>query len=325
MVNSIFAGVCVLDGTKQPKSLTVSEYPYSDKSRKRQQSLGIYKLDGDRLTIAFRKADAPPEKFKSKPGSGVTLLVLERKKAEPPPKEDESKDDASRLSSGGPKPATSPDVTPAPPSDVRLGTARYRHGSRIESMAVSADGRLAVVAGGRAGSWLVLARTGVRPDRWPLSLFPPDERGSDTEAVGLSPDGKTLAIKDDEFLYFRDAATGKELRKLKYLSDSGGGRSITDWMTFTPDGKQVAATLMGDAIQLIDVETGKVIRTFSPPGGGAASACVFSPDGKRLATARVMRWRTAFTASAYGRSARGKNSGTSRPGSSRAGTAANGR
>ena len=31
---------------------------------------------------------------------------------------------------------------------VRLGTARYRHGSRIESMAVSADGKLGVTASG---------------------------------------------------------------------------------------------------------------------------------------------------------------------------------
>ena len=110
----------------------------------------------------------------------------------------------------------------------------------------------------------------------------PNEPGSDTEAVGLSPDGKTLATKDDEFLYFRDAATGKELRKLKYLSDSGGGRSGTDWLTFTPDGKQAAVTLMGDEVQLIDVEAAKVTKTFAP--GGAASACVFSPDGKLMAT-----------------------------------------
>src|SRR5262249_14251671 len=107
------------------------------------------------------------------------------------------------------------------------------------------------------------------------------ERGS--EAVALSPDGKTLAAKDDKFLYFLDAASGKELRKIKYLPDSGGGRSVTDWMTFTPDGKQIAATLMGHAIQLIDVDTGKVTRTFTP--GAAASACVFSLDGKLIATA----------------------------------------
>ena len=100
--------------------------------------------------------------------------------------------------------------------------------------------------------------------------------------MGLSPDGKTLATRDDKFLCFRDAATGKELRKLKYLSDAGGGRSPTEWLTFTPDGKQVAVTLMGHAVHLIDVATGKVIRTFDMPA--AASACVFSPDGKLMAT-----------------------------------------
>ena len=42
--------------------------------------LGIYKLDGDRLTLAYHQGEPRPEKFESKPGSGVTLLVLEKKK-----------------------------------------------------------------------------------------------------------------------------------------------------------------------------------------------------------------------------------------------------
>src|SRR5262249_31836143 len=140
-------------------------------------------------------------------------------------------------------------------STVRLGTARYRHGSRIESMAVSADGRLAAVASG----WRSFAPAqgfDLTDGRCLYSLPHQYERG--TEAVGLSPDGKILATKDDRFLYFRDAATGKEIRKLKYLPDSGGGRSVTSWLTFTPDGKQVAATLMGSAVHLIDVATAKV-------------------------------------------------------------------
>src|SRR5206468_11497349 len=99
-------------------------------------------------------------------------------------------------------------------------------------------------------------------------------------AVGLSPDGKTLATTDGNFLYVRDAATGKELRKLNYR-ESGGSRSSTSWLTFTPDGKQLAATLTGTAVQLIDVGTGKVVRTFEH--GAAARACVFSPDGKLMA------------------------------------------
>jgi RNA polymerase sigma factor (sigma-70 family) len=169
---------------------------------------------------------------------------------------------------------------PLPPRGaIRLGTARYRYGSRIESLAVSADGRLAAVAGG----WLSLSPARVFDLTDGRSLYSlPQEPGRATEAVGLSPDGKTLATRDDRFLYFWDAATGKELRKLKYLPDAGGSRAVTDWLTFTPDGKQVAATLMGDAIQLIDVEAGTVTRTFAP--GAAASACVFSPDGKLMAT-----------------------------------------
>jgi RNA polymerase sigma factor (sigma-70 family) len=193
---------------------------------------------------------------------------------------------------GNAPPAAEAPAAEAPPGDpaadplparaaVRLGTARYRHGTRIESMAVSADGRLAVTASG--DGWYNAALAG---KFWPVRVFDltdgrclyflPNERGEYTEAVGLSPDGKILATKDGRFVTFWDAAAGKEIRKLKYVS---GG---TDWLTFTPDGKQLAATLMGDAVCLIDVETGKVTRTFT--AGAPVSACAFSPDGKWMAT-----------------------------------------
>ncbi len=165
---------------------------------------------------------------------------------------------------------------------VRLGTGRYRHGSRIESFAVSADGRLAATASG----WGVYHNP---PEAFsPARVFDltdgrclyslPNRPGSYTEAVGLSPDGKTLATKDDRFLSFRDAATGKEIRRVKYLPEAGGGRSVTDWVTFTPDGKRAAAVLMGDGVRLIDVGTGEVTRTFQ-----TRAPVVFSPDGQLMA------------------------------------------
>jgi RNA polymerase sigma factor (sigma-70 family) len=160
-----------------------------------------------------------------------------------------------------------------------FGTALYRHGSRIESLAVSADGRLAAAASGW-GAFAPARLFDLTDGRCLYSL--PNERGPYTEAVGLSPDGKTLATKDDKDLCLRDAATGKELRKIRYLPASGGGRPVTDWLMFTPDGKQIAATLIGDAVCLIDVETGAVTRTFAH--AAAVSACVFSPDGKLMAT-----------------------------------------
>lgn len=173
---------------------------------------------------------------------------------------------------------------------VRLGTARYRHGTQIEMMAVSADGKLAVTASGNspynaalAGRFSPVRVFDLTDGRCLYSL--PDERGlyADYPETGsLSPDGKTLATRDGKRLCFWDAETGKEFRKVEYLSASGGSRSPTNWLTFTPDDKQVAVTLMGTAVQLIDVETGKVKRTFDMPA--AARACVFSPDGKLMAT-----------------------------------------
>ncbi len=178
-----------------------------------------------------------------------------------------------------------PPLTPQNSPRTSFGTGHYRHGTRIESMGVSADGRLAVTAGGY-GEYidppdaLSPARVFDLTDgRCLYSL--PAERWSYPEAVGLSPDGKTLATKDQGFLYFWDAATGKELRKVKYATDAGGSRANTRWLTFTPDGQHVAATLTGNGIQLIDVETGAVTRTFER--GAMASVCVFSPDGTQMA------------------------------------------
>ncbi len=52
--------------------------PDGDGPTKLEKLHGIYKFDGDRLTIAYRKGDKPPEMYESKPGSGVTLLTLKR-------------------------------------------------------------------------------------------------------------------------------------------------------------------------------------------------------------------------------------------------------
>jgi WD40 repeat protein len=183
-----------------------------------------------------------------------------------------------------PQPAAAAEALP-PRCTVRVGTARYRHGSRIESMSVSADGKLAVTASGFGSFHPALAgkfspaRVFDLTDGRCLYSFP-NEGEEYTEAVALSAHGHTLATKDGRCLTFWDARTGKELRKLKY--GGAGSRSMTDWMTFTPDGKQLAATLMGSAVQLIDVETATVLRTFER--SWAASACAFSPDGKWLAT-----------------------------------------
>jgi uncharacterized protein (TIGR03067 family) len=71
----------LMDPTKEPKRITLfAQEGGSETVATRQDILGVYKLEGDRLTIACRKGGPRPEKFRSKPGSGVTLLVLQRAK-----------------------------------------------------------------------------------------------------------------------------------------------------------------------------------------------------------------------------------------------------
>ena len=64
-----------LDPTREPKKITLLSGDLHP-----ENMYGIYRLDGDKLHIAYRKQGPPPEKFESTSGSGVTLLVLQRLK-----------------------------------------------------------------------------------------------------------------------------------------------------------------------------------------------------------------------------------------------------
>ncbi len=69
-------GLFVLDAAKQPKRITIESGKYEDNTFQREDLVGIYEFEGDRLRIAYRKGGPAPEKFESAAGSGITLLVL---------------------------------------------------------------------------------------------------------------------------------------------------------------------------------------------------------------------------------------------------------
>ena len=74
-------GTYVLDPTTQPKRISFYTDKYKkDEDPEREYHQGIYKFDGDRLLIAYRKDGPVPDDFESTAGSGVTRLVLERTK-----------------------------------------------------------------------------------------------------------------------------------------------------------------------------------------------------------------------------------------------------
>jgi uncharacterized protein (TIGR03067 family) len=91
-IAGLYHGKFVLNPAGTPRSITLFNYLNDPETHGGipvavgiQKDAGIYKFDGDRLTIAFRAGDKPPESFESKPGSGVTLLVLEKPKTKGDP------------------------------------------------------------------------------------------------------------------------------------------------------------------------------------------------------------------------------------------------
>jgi RNA polymerase sigma factor (sigma-70 family) len=172
-------------------------------------------------------------------------------------------------------------------STLRFGTCRFRNGISIGTMAVSADGKIAVVGSG----------SGPIPSYSPTRVFDlVSGRALFTLEVGLSevvavsPDGRTVVAKQPSRLHVCDSATGKVLRSIALP----GGPPLPegDTLVFTPDGKALATTCEAKDIRLIDFESGQTIRTFihdnpeSSLSGGPAQvlAIAFSPDGKWMAS-----------------------------------------
>jgi RNA polymerase sigma factor (sigma-70 family) len=160
-------------------------------------------------------------------------------------------------------------------SIVRFGTSRFRHGTAIESLAVSADDRIAVAASGN--HWLGSTRAFDLATGRMLYTVP--RAFPFVEAVALSPDGRTLATKQYNTVHLWDAAAGRELRQIELPDDNA--HTITQWLVFTPDGTGLALSSEGKVIHLLDLEKGAVTRTFAHQN--VVYAVAFSPDGRLLA------------------------------------------
>lgn len=162
-------------------------------------------------------------------------------------------------------------------STVRFGTSRYRQGSTIARIAISPDGTTAAVTSG--GHIYGATRGFDLTDGRVLFTLPPI-RPFHAEAVAISDDGQTLAVKASNTIQLYDARTGAPGQTVK-LPDTSGG-TMTEWIVFTPDGKSVALT-QGNShgVVLVDLEK-ETTRVFACKGTIYAAA--FSPDGSRMVT-----------------------------------------
>jgi WD40 repeat protein len=184
------------------------------------------------------------------------------------------------------------------------------HRAAVIALAFSPDGK-SLASRGRDGKVLVWEGATGR-ELW-QAQGNPDVR----DDLAWSPDGKTLALAQGK-AFLRDAATGRQLRRIERLlfphspafSPDGETLAVAAWggihlfavrtgkarrtidlgdlgagsLTFSPDGKTLAATGTGSVVRLWDIGTGKELHDREGHRGAIRSVC-FSPDSQLLATA----------------------------------------
>ena len=93
----------------------------------------------------------------------------------------------------------------------------------------------------------------------------------------FSPDGRLIALTTDTLSVW-EVATGKRRFEIDAVQNPAG-------VSFSPDGRLLAAWDGADSVVVFDVRTGTVQRRFQLPGAdGSINVAAFTPDSKRLVT-----------------------------------------
>jgi hypothetical protein len=184
--------------------------------------------------------------------------------------------DGKTLVSGG--------VSPSHLNDVRLwdvATGQWEHRHRTHhargcfAVALSADGKWCVVAGGAGVFTLYEVNFGLREVFWRKH----DDERVVTSAAFSPKGGAFLTSGGDNTIRVWDVATGQQRLKITGPKDS---KSIPGAL-FSPDGALIISVTENEQIQLWNTENGELLGTARGTDG-AARGLAISPDGRLLAT-----------------------------------------
>src|SRR5207245_3722291 len=95
------------------------------------------------------------------------------------------------------------------------------------------------------------------------------------DKVAWSPDGRLLAVADDEEVALVETRTWRERFRLV-----GVGAEITS-IAFSPDGKTFAAASLDQTIHMWEIATGRELGSLKGHTAGATTLS-FSPDGRTI-------------------------------------------
>jgi RNA polymerase sigma factor (sigma-70 family) len=193
----------------------------------------------------------------------------------------------------------------------RLGSVRLRHSISVRSVAFSPDGKL--LASGDFDQFIRVWNPTTGQET--LQIAAPMKRVC---AIAFAPDGKLLAGAGPEFVGLCDLTTDRGLRRLEgrlrgdvnAIAFSprgdllGAGDAETFWLwelasskvlrsypmnkgvyavTFSPDGRTVAAVDGEATVMIYETVNGKLVRKL-PGGKEPITSIVFSKDGKHVFT-----------------------------------------